>query len=253
MTTEKRIYRFDAHGPGGLKPMDLTPYDFHTRPDAQNLHVYFQDDDLGMSVGVWDTTPMQEPFGPYPGDEFIHVLEGHFDMMDTVDGSGSNVACKAGQSVIFRNGVPVSWKQHDYLKKFFITYLDPRAETPTGLSAAGGIQALDPDCDMSDAKRLEGTSVPQRDKVFFTNDHGNFEVGCWDTQAFTSGLDPFPWHEFGQVLDGDVILTGEDGVEHHFKPGDFFFIPEGTPVAWNVPTYLKKYYATLDPKNRPGG
>ena len=28
-----------------------------------------------------------------------------------------NLAHK-GQSVIFRNGVPVSWKQHDYLRKF---------------------------------------------------------------------------------------------------------------------------------------
>ena len=251
-TTQQRIVRFEPDGPNGLKPMDLTPYEFYTRPDAQNLHVYFEDEELGMSVGVWDTTPMQEPFGPYPGDEFIFVLEGHFDMMDTEDGSGRNVPCKKGQSVIFRNGVPVSWKQYDYLKKFYITYLDPRAETPKGLSAQGGIQALDAQFTLTDDDTLSGSTVKQRERVLFKNDHGNFEVGCWDTEAFSSEIAPFPVHEFCQVLEGEVTLTDAEGQSHRFGPGEFFFIPAGTPVGWHVPNYLKKYYAGLDPKIRPG-
>ena len=40
--------------------------------------------------------------------------------------------------MIFRNGVPVSWKQHEFLKKLFITYTDPHARTPTDFSAEGG-------------------------------------------------------------------------------------------------------------------
>ncbi len=248
------IIRFEADGPDGLKPMDLTPYDFAERPEEQLLHVYFEDDELGMSVGVWETAPMREPFGPYPGDEFIYVLKGHFTMLDN-DGTdlASGVACKAGQSVIFRNGAPVSWKQYDRLRKFYITYTDPRAEEPKGLSAEGGIQALDPDMTLADADLLEGTSVPQRERVFFTNDHGNFEVGLWDTQAFTQNApEPFPWHEFGQVLDGECTITEADGTAHSFKAGEFFFIPAGTVCAWHVPTYLRKFYAALDPTIRPG-
>lgn len=247
-----RLIRFEPNGPNGLEPMDLTPYDFHKRPDAQNLHVYFEDEELGMSVGVWDTTPMQEPFGPYPGDEFIVVLDGHFEMMDSVHGSGVNVPCAKGQSVIFRNGVPVSWKQHDYLKKFYITYTDPRAETPRGLSAAGGIQALDPECALTDDEILPDETPTQRERVFFVNDHGNFSVGCWDTEPFKTEVAPFPYHEFCQILEGEAILTDADGVEHVFKPGDCFFIPAGTPIAWHVPTYVKKYFAALDPSIRPG-
>ncbi len=253
MNTQLQLVRLEPKGPDGLRPMDLSPYEFHSRPEQQNLHVYFEDEDLGMSVGVWDTTPMQEPFGPYPGDEFIVVLDGHFDMMDTVDGSGHNVACKKGQSVIFRNGVPVSWKQHDYLKKFYITYTDPRAEVPNGLSAEGGIQALDPNFTLTNADILPDTTIKQREKVLFENDHGNFEVGCWDTDAFTSDVEPFPYHEFGQILEGEAVLTDAEGAEHVFKPGDCFFIPAGTPLGWHVPKYLKKYYAALDPTIRPGG
>ena len=253
VTHELKLTRLEPNGPDGLKPMDLAPYAFHTRPEQQNLHVYFEDEELGMSVGVWDTTPMQEPFGPYPGDEFIVVLEGHFDMMDTVDGSGQNVACSAGQSVIFRNGVPVSWKQHDYLKKFYITYTDPRADMPEGLSAQGGIQALDPDFTLTDADAVADATVRQHEQVLFTNDHGNFEVGCWDSEAFTSDVAPFPYHEFCQILEGEAVLTDAQGARHVFQPGDCFFIPAGTLVGWDVPEYVKKYYAALDPTIRPGG
>ncbi|WP_306116029.1 MULTISPECIES: cupin domain-containing protein [unclassified Roseovarius] len=250
MKSRQRIVRLSPNGPDGLDPMTLDPADFATPPEAQNVHVYFQDDELGLSVGVWDTTTMQEAFGPYPGDEFIVVLEGHFRMLDA-DGDG--VPAQQGQSVIFRNGAPVSWKQDGYLKKFYITYLDPRAPTPAVECANGGIIALDPDQTLTDADLLTDTRTPQREKVFFTNDHRNFEVGLWDTQTLQTEMAPFESHEFCQVLDGEVTLTEDNGTAHHFKTGDVFFVPAGTVCAWNVPAYLRKYYATLDPSIRPGG
>lgn len=222
MTSQNQVIRFEVDGPHGLRPMTLDPDDFHTMPDAQTLHVYFENKELGKSAGVWTTTPMQASFGPYPGDEFIFVVDGHFAMMDTVDSSGTNVACKKGQSVIFRNGVPVSWKLYDTLKKFYITYLDPRAATPQGLSADGGIRAFDPDLTLDGVEFLPDTSTPQRDKVFFTNDHGYFEVGLWDAQGLDTELSPFPWHEFAQVSEG------EDGIAQKFTKGDVFFVPAGT-------------------------
>lgn len=250
MKSPHRIIKLDANGQNGLSPMTLDPADFASLPEAQNVHVYFEDTELGMSVGTWDTTTMQEAFGPYPGDEFIVVLEGQFKMLDA---SGDGVTARQGQSVIFRNGVPVSWKQDGYLKKFYITYLDPRAETPRIDNAEGGIVALDPDQTLSDANLLADTSTPQREKVIFVNDHGNFEVGLWDTQTLKTGPEPLLHHEFAQVLEGDVTLTEEDGTQHHFRDGDVFFIPAGTVCAWDVPTYLRKYDAILDPSIRPGG
>lgn len=250
MTEGPAIIRFEENGPNGLSNMELDPSDFHEMPEAQHVHVYFEDNELGMSAGVWDTTQMQEAFGPYPGDEFILVLEGSFKMLDA---SGEGVPATKGQSVIFRNGVPVSWKQEGYLKKFYITYLDPRADTPQIHSAEGGICALDPDMTLGDNDLLPDTSTPQREKVFFTNDHGNFEVGLWDTEGMKTPMEPFPWHEFAQVLDGEVTLTEVDGTARTFRAGDVFFVPAGTVCSWNVPRYLRKYYAALDPKKRPKG
>lgn len=62
MTHSPSIIRFEENGPNGLFPMELDPADFHDVPDAQNVHVYFEDQDLGFSTGVWDTTTMHQAF-----------------------------------------------------------------------------------------------------------------------------------------------------------------------------------------------
>lgn len=252
-TAPPGITRLRPDGTVGLIPVDLNPNDFHSVPTSQNQHIYFEDEELGLSVGVWDTTPMQEAFGPYPGDEFIVVLDGEFQMMDRVDGSGTNTHCKTGECVAFRNGAPVSWKQEGYLRKFYITYLDPRAPLPEAVPATGAIVTLDPEMQLTDDDIDESASIKQRDKCCYENDHGNFSTGLWDTEAMDTGMEPFPWHEFAYVRDGEVTITEETGQEHVFREGDVFFVPAGTICRWQVPKYLRKFYATLDPTIRPGG
>ena len=244
----KRIIRLLENGPEGqgLQPMTLTQADFHSPLPRQNVHVYFSDPALGLNVGVWDTTSMQEAFGPYPGDEFVVVLDGAFAM---IDGNGRGVPAHKGQSVVFRNGTPVSWMQPGYLKKFFITLLDPKAPAPQIDSAEGGIVALDPELELTGTDKItrSDSGAKQRDRVIFTNDAGTMSVGLWDTEAMTTEPYAFPCHEFGQVLDGLVTITGEDGSSETFGPGDAFFIPQGTTTRWHVPSYLRKYYATVTP------
>jgi len=244
----KHIIRLQANGPEGkgLQPMTLDPADFQSPLPRQNVHVCFSDPVLGLNVGVWDTTSMQEAFGPYPGDEFIVVLEGAFAM---IDGQGRGVPAHQGQSVAFRNGAPASWMQPGYLKKFFITLLDPKAPTPQIESAKGGVIVLDPDQELTDADQISwsDSGAKQRDRVIFTNDAGTMDVGLWDTQAMTTEPYPFPYHEFVQVLDGSVTITGADGSSESFGPGDVFFIPAGTVTRWHVPDYLRKYYAAVTP------
>ena len=93
----KRIIRLEPHGPtdSGMPKMRLSPGDFQSELPVQHKHIYYEDDALGLEVGVWDTTSMQEVFGPYPGDEFMWVLEGKVIMVrrdprGDSDQSGSN-------------------------------------------------------------------------------------------------------------------------------------------------------------------
>lgn len=243
-----RIIRLLPDGPAGegLEPLDLDPADFQSAVPRQHIHVAFTDPALGVRVGVWDTTSMQEAFGPYPGDEIIVVLEGNFAMLD---GQGRGTAVETGQVVVLRDGAPLSWMQAGYLKKFFMIVDDPNTPTPQDGSAEGGVIVLAPDLRPADTDTVtrSDSGAKQRDRVLFTNAAGTMTVGLWDTEAMTTAAYPFPCHEFALILDGEVTIEGADGSAESFGPGDCFFIPAGTITRWHVPRGLCKYYATVEP------
>lgn len=254
MTKEKRIIRLESDGPTGigLAKMDLNPADFQSELPEQYLHVYYEDEDLGLSVGVWTTTSMQEAFGPYPGDEFMWLLEGQVAM---VDGDGNETPVLAGETFCIRNAIPTSWKQVGFLRKFYMTYADPNASIPQIDSADGGVRVLraaELETDMQKMETTEplvivGDQPLQHDNILFTNDAGNMYVGMWDSTALDSEMRPFPWHEIVQLLEGEVTITEEHGNIHQFKAGDVFFIPMGMVCKWQNNGYVKKFYSIVDP------
>jgi len=247
--TTTRVIRLLPDGPpgSGLQPLALDPADFQSPLPEQSSYVAFADPALGMNVGVWETTTMQEAFGPYPGDEFILVIEGEFAMLD---GEDRPMPAHQGQSVIFRNGAPMSWKQEGYLKKYFLTLLDPDAPQPELPTAEGGIMVLDPDAELGPEAEVTTTEtgVTHRERVIWTNDAGTMEVGIWETGPWQSDSFAFGYHEFAQILAGEVTITHADGTAETFGPGDVFFIPAGTVTQWSVSSRLRKYYAAVTPK-----
>ncbi len=245
-----KIVRLEPNGPAnvGLSRMDLDPADFQSSLPIQHVHVYFSDPEIGLNVGVWDTTTMKEAFGPYPGDEFIWVLEGEFRM---VHDNGDAVPVHKNDCAYFRNAIPTSWHQEGYLRKFYITYLNPNAETPEIASADGGVRALDAGValvpmDTTDPFEIEGAVPAQKNHTIFTNDAGNFHVGTWTSGPMLSKMLPFPTYEFVRMLDGEVTITEEGGTAQTFRGGDCFFVPKGTVCSWNIPSHVKKHYAILD-------
>ena len=253
MSNDKRVIRFEPNGPAdmGLSAVELEQADFQSGLPQQNLHTYFEDEALGLSAGVWTTTDMLETFGPYPGDEFMWVLEGQVAMLD---GDGNATHVKPGESFCIRNGVPVSWKQVGFLRKFYMTYDNPNAKTPDIASADGGVIVLDSAAlqagmtkmDVTDPFVIQGEPPVQHDNMAFTNDAGNMFVGMWDSTAFESEMRPFPCYEFVQLLQGEITITENDGTTQLFKAGDAFLIPEGTICSWKTNGYVKKFYCILD-------
>ena len=254
MRTETAVYRLGQNGAAGsgLSKMELDPADFQSDLPEQHLHVYFEDEDLGLSVGVWTTTSMQETFGPYPGDEFMWVLEGRVAM---VDADGRETPVEEGETFCIRNGIPISWKQVGPLRKFYMTYAKPGAPTREVSSADGGVVVLDTaqlrvglqKMDTTEPFEIRGAAPLQRDNGCFTNDAGTLFVGMWDSEPFESEMKPFPCYEFVQMLEGEVTITEGDGTAHRFATGDAFFVPKGTVCSWNTRGTVRKLYCILDP------
>jgi hypothetical protein len=255
VTTAKKVYRLEKYGPAdtGMAEMTCNPEDFASALPTQMLHVYFDDEQLGMSVGVWTTSSMQEAFGPYPGDEFVVLVEGSFEMVD-----GGNAVLDSyvqGESVYFRNAAPVSWVQEGDLRKFYITYLNPSRNVPDGVPARGAVKAVDDSVAAEQMTILEdtdpfvvtGDQPIQRDYIYFTNDTEDMFVGLWDSTSFESEMAPFPTHEFVRLLEGEIVITEEDGTINGFRAGDVFFVPKDTVCSWKAPGYVKKHYAMVIP------
>ena len=248
-----KIIPLEYDGPDGvgLSMLNLDADDFQSDLPEQHWHLYHENLPLNLIVGVWTTTSMQEKFGPYPGDEFMCILEGQVEMIDR---EGEATLIKEGQTFCVRNGVPVSWKQVGFLRKFFITYTPKDEEGTSPSSDKKGVFVLDQDKLGEKLKNLDtpfpyecdGVHPMQKNATLFMNETGNMRVGMWESTAFKGKMKAFPYNEFVQVLEGGISVIEQDGNKHEFSAGDVFFVPQGTVCSWQFTGNVRKFYCRVD-------
>jgi uncharacterized protein len=75
---------------------------------------------------------------------------------------------------------------------------------------------------------------------------GKFSAGIW------SGA-PGRWrvayteHELCHLIEGEVVLEGDDGSVARYRAGDSFVVPAGFTGVWEVVTAARKLYAVYQP------
>lgn len=211
-----------------LHPLDLDPNDFQSPLPVQHYGLVFEDEAIGLAIGIWDTTTMQEAFGPYPGDEYITVLNGRFAM---VGAAGETLAtAQAGDSVTFRDGTPSSWKQDGYLRKIYLTLHDPVGRAPAPAPAASGFRVVAPGRVPQTAADAEGVSR----EVVFVNDAQTMAVAVWAYPAQDQPPAACPTHRLIRVLHGEVTLTVPGGPTERFGPDAHVFVPHGAVCGWSA-------------------
>ena len=70
---------------------------------------------------------------------------------------------------------------------------------------------------------------------------GVTEWGIWEKEA-----SEFPWYydaqEICYLLEGDVVVTPENGESVEFKKGDLVIFPKGMSCTWEIRQDVRKYY-----------
>ena len=56
----------------------------------------------------------------------------------------------------------------------------------------------------------------------------------------------FPESEFCHLLEGVIVVRGDDGSETTFKAGDAFLTPSGFTGTWEIVEPAKKLYASYE-------
>ena len=79
---------------------------------------------------------------------------------------------------------------------------------------------------------------------YFEADDGSVASGLWECPPCDLMIDHYPVNETMTILSGQLRITGPDGSEESFGPGDVVFVRKGASFRWTITAHLKKAYMT---------
>jgi uncharacterized protein len=79
----------------------------------------------------------------------------------------------------------------------------------------------------------------------FRSADGRFNSGIWEAQPGKWRV-VFTESEFCHLLQGVIVVTGDDGSRHTFRAGDAFVSPAGFTGTWEILEPAKKFYASYE-------
>ncbi len=95
------------------------------------------------------------------------------------------------------------------------------------------------------AERIISGSPHQTLHNLFASPDGRFNSGIWRSEPGKWRV-VFSENEFCHLLEGVIVVHGDDGSERTFRAGDAFVSPAGFTGTWHVTERAKKYYAIYE-------
>jgi len=197
----------------------------------------FKDETLGLYIGFCDTIDIIETALPSTYNEFMIIIDGRVEIKNNKTGDIETIM--SGESFVIPQGVNCQWRQQGYLRKFYVIY-EPQEILANPVTEQ--VVFIDENSDIS----WKETSSGQRKKILYRSNNQRFTVGVWQSNALTTNLIDFPYHEFIFIHKGSLICIDDTGGSHYFKRGDALFIPQGTRCAWQVKDKVSIHFAQLN-------
>lgn len=249
-TSDPKINRMEPHGPADTGMVEWDPIsqdDLESGEPVQRGHMYLDDADLGLSVGVWDCTAMTTKMEPYSVNEFMFILEGSVTM---VLADGTEETINAGEAFVIPKGLVCQWKQPGYIRKYFVIFDDKSGTAPDEaklkIYRPREDESVTP-IDITDTSLFLGDIPKQGEHEYIVDPTGQFMVGLWDSEAFERPVVPFNRYELMCILEGSATLSDGAGNDQVFKAGDAAFVAKGAPYKWKSDGYVRKFYCIFMP------
>jgi len=104
------------------------------------------------------------------------------------------------------------------------------------------VEAYRPDA----AKVLSGDPAQQAWN-HYSDPSNRFHAGIWQGEPGSARV-TYTEHELCHLLEGSIVLRGDDGSERRFTAGDAFVIPAGFTGVWETLETCRKIYAIYEPQ-----
>jgi len=215
---------------------------------SENGCIYFQDDKLGLTVGLWEAEPSSTDHVVSEVDEFFRIIDGSATI-ELANGDIEEIT--AGQSFVIPKGLSFRWVQNVKMRAFYMRHKKSETALNNTVDAIGIIRldSSDPieEISIADTSQFLGV-VPKHFKHDYYKDAANqFLVAMWNSDPFERDVAPFNRHELMCILAGSVTLSDGADYEETFKAGDVIFVPFGAPYKWKSSEYLSKFYCIVMP------
>lgn len=92
------------------------------------------------------------------------------------------------------------------------------------------------------ADRIVSGNPEQTAHNLFASADGRFNSGIWECKPGKWRV-VFSESEFCHLLQGVIVVHGDDGSEATYRAGDAFVTPAGFTGTWDVVEHARKYYA----------
>jgi uncharacterized cupin superfamily protein len=115
----------------------------------------------------------------------------------------------------------------------------------TSGAGAPKVQVAKPD----PAQLVSGSAVTQTWN-HFVGENERLYCGIWESAKGVVKVSYDEW-EFCHFIQGEAILTNEDGKSWTLSKGDAFIIPAGFKGKWETVRKVKKHYVILRPDTLP--
>lgn len=220
----------------GDKADELDPEMFVTELPTQHSHAFFEDDSLGLYIGLWDTDDMIEAPGPYACDEFMLLLEGEVRVKDNQTGDFTTVT--AGDAFVLPKGYDCQWHQQGYLRKFYVISEHPDESVPERAAKQQTILIpLNPDNNNAGDESVLFPGLDSSDcteALSYTDTRGRFLAGVWQSAALRVQAVTLNHYCLLCVRSGAIELAAVKGEAHTVSAGQTCFIPSNTQLELSV-------------------
>ena len=231
-----------------LRSMSYEEYDSgYGLWDSADLELFVSKDE-NFSVGLWKSKAGSEEINtPYPYNVFFLIKSGEI-RTETIKGEVNQFV--SGEGFLIPKGWMGSFEiSKDVEAIYFYHGLvkstnDPDRDIYEDARMHYNNQAILSSMSNKEFNKQDGLLT--KEEQTFNNADESFTLGLWESSQANISSD-WSYDEFMYVIQGQIVMTDENGNSHEINPGEAMIVPTGSKGRFIVPEGVVKIWAIYDP------